>query len=144
MSLKLHSPIPATLRIHRSAFDRVAQNLEPVWLVEDDCVAAKHQSYFRKLQKLELALNEVAAELRDLLPGTPRCSDCADTADEWDRFEADRPAGTISPEARVETAELEARASGEYRYTPHPEAVGGCDLAIHAGNWGFGDERRGA
>lgn len=48
--------------------------------------------------------------------------------DEWDR------PSDPSPESRVETAEIEARANGWYSYTPHPEAVGGCDVAIHAGN----------
>lgn len=131
MSLKLHSPVPATLKIHSAALTRVTQTLGPLWMIEGDCVTAHHEAYRAKLQKLTADAREVAA----------CCQECLAADTEWAQFEQARP----TPEERVRLAEI---ADLAYQFTPgedeHPVAVGGCDLAIHAGNWTPGDERRGA
>lgn len=144
-----HSPVPATLRIHRSALEQVATILGRLWLVEGDCLTVQHQAYLGKLQKLEAAHREAAAELRDL--DSACCRECQDTADEWDRFEAERPNDRLSDLDRVIRAEKEAQAERALAYeftpdkddAPHPFAGGSCDLAIHAANCtSFDGERR--
>lgn len=129
--LRLHSPVPATLRIHSAALARVQQTLGPLWLAERDCVSVNHEAYRAKLAKLTADAREVLA----------CCRECQDTAAEWAQFEAERP----SPEERVRLAEI---ADLAYQFAPredeHPVAVGGCDVAIHSGNWTSCDGRRGA
>lgn len=126
--LRLHSPVPATLKIHGSALARVAQTLGPLWLVERDCVTANHEAYRAKLQKLKDAAREAVA----------CCRECQEIAAEWDRFEAARP----SPEERVRLAEI---ADLAYQFAPkedeHPVAVGSCDLAVLSANWEPQDRR---
>ena len=117
LRLHSHSPTPVTLRIHRAALDQVGTILGRLWVAESDCLTAEHQRYLCKLERLEAAYNEVVAELRDLHPEHACCLECLETAREWVRFEQDRPTDIdMSPEAHVETAELECRANGEYTY----------------------------
>ena len=113
--LRLHSPTPTTLRIHRAALDQVGTILGRLWVAESDCLTVEHQRYFDSLVRLEAAYNNAVAELRDLHPEHTCCEECLETAREWVRFEQDRPTDT-SPEAHVETAELECRANGDYTY----------------------------
>ena len=137
-----HAPTATTLKIHRPALEQVGRILGPLWLLEGECLTVRHLRYSRKLRKLTAALAAAEAELRDLIAESC-CQECVSTAAEWERFEQDRPTGTLSPESRVETAELEDRANGLYTHTPHPFAVGSCDVAIHAGaNTSLDSERR--
>lgn len=146
-TLRLHSPVPATLKVHHAALEQVGRILGRLWLVEGDCLTVQHRDYLRKLQKLEAAHKEVSAELRDL--ASPCCHECASTTAEWDRFEAERP-DRLSALDRVIRAEKEAQAERALAYSftpdvddaPHPVGVGSCDLAIHASNWTPGDDRR--
>ncbi len=133
-----HAPTTATLKIHRPALEKVGTILGKLWLLEGECLTTQHQSYHKKLQKLETAFNEVVAELRDL--ASPCCQECRDTAAEWDRFEAERP-DNLTALDRVIRAEKEAQSEAHtWSFTPdvdaapHPVGVGGCDVAIHANN----------
>lgn len=95
-----HAPTPATLKIHHSALARVTQTLGPLWIAERDCVTTDHEAYRKKLQKLKVAVREVAA----------CCQECRDTNAEWDRFEAERPTALERVRAAEEEAQAERKA----------------------------------
>lgn len=138
-----HAPTPATLEKLDTAAKHVQVNLRDHSLVQ--CYSHRLRKIAGHLDMLkevaEELRREIAEELHDRRYLPRIAAEIAAGAvhdgfslvmadDEWDR-----PADP-SPEARVETAEIEARANGWYSYTPtpHPIGVGGCDLAIHASN----------
>lgn len=146
-----HTPTTATLKIHRPALEKVGTILGPLWLLEGECLTSRQARYFRKLRKLDASLKAAEAELRELIAESC-CQECVATDDEWARFEAERPSDRLSDLDRVIRAEKEAQDERALAFeftpgkddAPHPFAGGSCDLAIHAGNWNFSDERRGA
>lgn len=151
-----HAPTSTNLEKLDTAASRVQTNLRGHTLVH--CYSHRLRKIAGHLDMLKEVAEELRREIADELhdrrylpriaaeiaAGAVHDGFSLVTADgEWERFEADRPVGPLSPEARVETAEIEARANGWYSYTPHPEAVGGCDVAIHAqGNTSLDGERR--
>jgi len=131
----------------------------PAWQAENDCLSVKHPIVASKLQALQQSHAEAQAAVEQAVADGPCCEDCQKTADEWARFEAERPTeDSLSALDRVIRAEKEAQderaakvereafgpIDGWFGFTPdvdeapHPVACGGGEnpltLAIRESN----------